>query len=366
MRLLYGVYLLLSVASATDVRITFIQDIEKNASSLIAYGASGDLITRICGTTIKAKESIDFSNINENGVGNFTVGSTSFFVHSDPKYSGGPSCSTDFDHPYTAIQCSGVKWDPEGVVKQDKKSCFFENLAGTGFEDYQTDPRYHKLQRRCGKKKPRLDGDGWPHQRYYYEQLSEVGHCSKTQGCSVSTTNTKSISKTYSATINLPIWISGGYNVAKSWAFGASYSCNGGAGDTVCVWYKVAHTAYRVRMPKGLTEKDMHGPQIVIASPNKENKGGGFQCATGKNCVYKGATYWDCHGGKSKEFMHCGPPEQPELDFRDNFIEPFATKWRRKQAKKNNVKVKDPDVEKTMEDIMTKKKTKAEKEMDDV
>jgi hypothetical protein len=162
MRLLYGVYLLLSVASAADVRITFIRNIETNASSLIAFGASGGLITRICGTTIKAKESVDFSHINDKGVGNFTVGSTSFFVHSDPKYSGGPSCSTDFDHRYTAIQCSGVKWDLEGVVKQDTTSCFSGNLVGRAFEDHQTDARYRKLQRRH-KQKPRLDGDGWYH-----------------------------------------------------------------------------------------------------------------------------------------------------------------------------------------------------------
>ncbi|KAF4437067.1 hypothetical protein FACUT_5973 [Fusarium acutatum] len=178
--------------------------------------------------------------------------------------------------------------------------------------------------------------------------------------------HTDTITKSWSATLALPIWISGGYSVAKSWAVGASYGCNGGAGDAVCVWYRVAHTAYTVRMPKGLTEKDMHGPQIVVASPNKYNKGGGFQCATGKNCVHKGAMYWDCHGKKSKKFTHCGPPEQPELDFRDNFIEPFATEWRKKQAKKNNAKIEDPDVGKRMKKIMTKKKTKAEKEMDDV
>lgn len=355
MRLLYGVYLLLSVASAADVRITFIRNIETNASSLIAFGASGGLITRICGTTIKAKESVDFSNINENGVGNFTVGSTSFFVHSDPKYSGGPSCSTDFNHRYTAIQCSGVKWDPEGVVKQDTTSCFSGNLVGRAFEDYQTDARYRKLQRRY-KQKPRLDGDGWPHQRYYYEQLSEVGYCSKTEGCSVSTSSTKTTTKSWSATVALPIWISGGYSVAKSWAFGASYSCNGGPGDAACVWYRVAHTAYTVRMPKGLTRKGMHGPQIVIASPNKHNIGGGFECATGKDCVHKGAMFWDCHGKKSKEFAHCGPPEQPEIDFRDNFIEPYATEWRQKQSQKKNVKIKDPDVEKRIEDIMGKKR----------
>ncbi|KLO91508.1 uncharacterized protein LW93_8756 [Fusarium fujikuroi] len=324
MRLLYGVYLLLSVAYAADVRIHFIHHRETNASSLIAYSTSGDLITRICGTTIKAKESVDFSNINENGVGNFTVGSTSFFVHSDPKYSGGPSCSTDFDHAYTAIQCSGVKWDLEGVVRQDPKSCFFGNLAGGGFEECQTDTRYHKLLRRCGEREPRLDGDGWPHQRYYYQQLSEVGHCSKTQGCSVTSSNTESISKGWSATVNLPIWISGGYSVSKSWGTGAAYGCNGGAGDQVCVWYRVAHTAYTVREPRGLSKKDMHGPQIVIASPNKNNEGGGFQCATGKNCVHKGAMYWDCHGKRSKKFTHCGPPEQPELDPKNNFIRPYA------------------------------------------
>lgn len=109
-------------------------------------------------------------------------------------------------------------------------------------------------------------------------------------------------------------------------------------------------------MPKGLTKKGMHGPQIVIASPNKHNIGGGFECATGKDCVHKGAMFWDCHGKKSKEFTHCGPPEQPEIDFRDNFIEPYATEWRQKQSKKNNSKIKDPDVEKRIEDIMGKKR----------
>ncbi|KAF5597285.1 uncharacterized protein FSUBG_8561 [Fusarium subglutinans] len=267
-----------------------------------------------------------------------------------------------------AADCSGVKWDLEDVVKQDTKSCFFQNHAGKDFEDYQTDTRDHKLQRRCGNKQPNLDGNGWPHQRYYYEQLSEVGYCSETQGCSVSTSNTKTISKTYSATINFP-WISGGYSVAKSWAFGASYSCNGGPGDRVCVWYRIAHTAYTARMPKGRSRKGLHGPQGVIASPNVENKGGGFQCATGKNCAHKGATYWDCHGQRSKKFEHCGPPEQPELDSGNNYIEPFASAWGKAkgQAGKNNVKVKDIDAEEAMMKNMgdMEKMTEAEKEIND-
>ncbi|KAF4947800.1 hypothetical protein FGADI_10133 [Fusarium gaditjirri] len=344
MRFLYGVSLLLTAASATDVRLIFIRNKETNTSSLIAYGASGDLITRICGTTIEAKESVDFSKINDNGVGNFTVGSTSFSVNSDPKFSGGPSCSTDFDHPYTAIQCSGVKWDLEGLVKQDAEGCFFTD---EGVEDAQ----YHKLQRRCFVR-PVLDGTGWPHQRYYYEQLSEVAYCSETEGCSAGVSETETFTFTASFTFGIDEWISGGLSVAQGWTTGSAYTCNGGPGDSVCVWYKVAHTAYTVKKPKG--GQFVRG---VIASPNMGNRGGGYQCMTGKSCYIKGSMFWDCNGKRLSKFSHCPPPGHPPA-----FKIPYETKpkellgaWGKSYPQQQN------STTKVMEGGKTEKKKEEEK-----
>lgn len=68
----------------------------------------------------------------------------------------------------------------------------------------------------------------------------------------------------------------------------------GEKGETACVWYNVAYTAYTVRNGKyspGVGSWTPHGDPFVIWSPNANNKGGGFYCVIGA-CRSQGDGYW--------------------------------------------------------------------------
>ncbi|KAF9776795.1 hypothetical protein IL306_004960 [Fusarium sp. DS 682] len=303
MRLLYGAFLFLPTAWATEVRIVWRLEKETNSTSLSAYSTNGTLIAETCNRTLGAKDSISFSEVDDDGSGNFTVGNASFLVHSKPEASGGPTCSRAFNSAYTLVQCSGLDWNPEGVVGNKTTDCFSRS-TDEEFLDVQKSTQKNRLQPRCRRKpKPRRDGDGDPHVRYYHEQISEVITCTKKQGCSVSNSDGKTFTKGYSMTYNFGQWISGGFNVGRAWTTGNSYGCNanGEEANQVCVWYTVAHTAYTVRNPKGKGGVNaLHGKQYIIASPNKGNKGGGYECRINDDCRQRGARYWDCNGEKDQ------------------------------------------------------------------
>lgn len=75
------------------------------------------------------------------------------------------------------------------------------------------------------------------------------------------------------------------------------YHCTGGRGETVRVWYNIAHTAYTVRNAfKDLcTFKQTFIEPYILSPPNSENAGGGQYCVVGA-CRHKNANYWDRNG----------------------------------------------------------------------
>jgi hypothetical protein len=163
MRFLYGVSLLLSIASATEIELTWLLQKQTNSSSLTAYLTDGTSIAEKCGRTIEAKNTIDFSEVDGNGVGNFTVGNASFFIHNKPELSGGPSCSTFSNHLHTLIRCLGVNWDPEGVAKSDGPECFSGHSTELELKSFQMEAQKRKLYPRCKRIITELDGDGQYH-----------------------------------------------------------------------------------------------------------------------------------------------------------------------------------------------------------
>ncbi|EXL90993.1 hypothetical protein NOF04DRAFT_18309 [Fusarium oxysporum II5] len=83
----------------------------------------------------------------------------------------------------------------------------------------------------------------------------------------------------WTATANID-FVALGFTVTESYNIGSSYTCNGGPNDTVCVWYKVANTAYVGRVPDvflPMNDCDKHSKQVLIAAPNLDNDGGGMQ-----------------------------------------------------------------------------------------
>lgn len=143
-----------------------------------------------------------------------------------------------------------------------------------------------------------LSGNGNPHQNAWNSQLSETITCGQTAGCSVGRSNSKSHTVSFSATAKLAQWISGDFSVSRSWTTGNSYTCNGAAGDKVCIWYNTMHTAYTVHNSLNTVGSfGCHGdpivsPDFVLKSPNNNNAGGGYYCVVG-TCRNKDDAYWE-------------------------------------------------------------------------
>lgn len=205
MRFLSVFSLLLSVASADRVSLTFTLDPGKNISSLVLYRMNGAVLMGRCGRRINTRVPIDFSevtvncdgegrvppygNYNEKSSfiipvtsGNFTVGDATYAIHPNPVFSGGPSCKTDVDpvNNRISIYCSTLYWDYTDVIQDTRTvetDCFgpFPPVVGEFEMDYYTKEQKQdyekkrvlipKIGRRCppdreNKKPAGIDGAG--------------------------------------------------------------------------------------------------------------------------------------------------------------------------------------------------------------
>jgi hypothetical protein len=85
--------------------------------------------------------------------------------------------------------------------------------------------------------------------------------------------------------------------VSETYSSSTTKGCNGNAGDTVCLWMKLAYTAYTVQTQDINScgdSGDLSDP-IVIKSPNDNNLGGNPYCVVGA-CRNQGDSYWDNTG----------------------------------------------------------------------
>ncbi|CEJ95201.1 hypothetical protein VHEMI10696 [[Torrubiella] hemipterigena] len=153
-------------------------------------------------------------------------------------------------------------------------------------------------------------GDGDPHQAYRYTQVTSTITCApdEQEGCSISRQDAKYYAVQFSGGISA-LWINAGFAVTQTTATGQTGTCNGGAGDTICVWYRTAHTAYTVqkyayywRFQQVQDGTKVDAP-YVIWSPNANGVGDGYVCALNKDCWNQGGVWW----GKS------GPAGGPQL-----------------------------------------------------
>ncbi|KAF5249676.1 hypothetical protein FANTH_4984 [Fusarium anthophilum] len=308
MRSLTSILLFLSTALAADVQVTWRLEKDTKASSVSAMGSNGKVIAETCGSIIHAKYPIDFSDVDDTGSGNFTVGDASYLVHSLPEWSGGPVCSRIFNPQYTLVQCSNVTWDSTDVVKDKANGCFSDSSTDGELQSLQRRSLSHEMHSRGAELEKRqtacagwftrtvLVGDGDPHQNYFHKQLSENINCASAASCSVGQSDSTSFTIGWTANSAGPSWISGGFSVSESWTTGNSYTCNAGKGETVCIWYNIAHTAYTVQeWTKNTCTEGSGGTPFVMFSPNENNKGGGYYCVIG-TCRSKGEGYWDYNG----------------------------------------------------------------------
>ncbi|KAF2147978.1 hypothetical protein K461DRAFT_203549, partial [Myriangium duriaei CBS 260.36] len=138
-----------------------------------------------------------------------------------------------------------------------------------------------------------LVGDGDPHQNYYMMQVSAPETCAD-GGCSITHIDEKS--QGWSASIDtgdVAEWITGGFEVQQTFTSGNDYTCNGNAGETICVWVKIAKTAYTVQ--NGDCDDKPNAQPYVMWSPNVGNRGGEYYCVTG-SCRNSGDGYEDNTG----------------------------------------------------------------------
>ncbi|KAF5668652.1 hypothetical protein FHETE_5203 [Fusarium heterosporum] len=273
------------------------------------------LLARTCSSVISsASNSIDFSDVDVNGFGNFTIGNSKYLVHSKVEFSGGPICTNKYNHEATVVECSGVEWTPGSNVKIED-DCHEKDDAIHSL-DFMNSKRSIRgsevmpaaVQKREASPGPDCNivtrtsmiGDGNPHQNYYLKQLSQIQRCGAADSCTVGYGTTWSITVGWTANAAAAGWISGGFAVSQSWGDSSSYSCGGRRGDEICIWYNTAHTAYTVHNMFRDTCSVGNGWEpnsgsFVMFSPNNQNRGGGFYCVVG-TCRAQGDAYWDYNG----------------------------------------------------------------------
>lgn len=101
-------------------------------------------------------------------------------------------------------------------------------------------------------------GDGDPNQNYLDVQVSDNIACTD-GGCSVGQESSQSVTIGFSFGTNSnfkPTFFQGGFSVSESWETGNDYTCDGEAGETICIWQRVAHTA--VSLTPDATASLMH------------------------------------------------------------------------------------------------------------
>ncbi|RAK94345.1 hypothetical protein BO79DRAFT_261412 [Aspergillus costaricaensis CBS 115574] len=278
------------------VRVTLQQHKTNSEKEILVIDTStSDILASACSLALDTGAFADFSivaDVGLNGNGSIIAGPSTFTVHENVEHSGGIICYRMYDE-YESLLLH-LRPVAESTHIMDTLPIPFsqENLTQPAHEG--------ELEQRqispCSMWYPatKLVGDGDPHQNYYHKQLSENLDCGDLDECAVSASTSKSYTIGWTATANVGQWISGGFAVEQNWETGSAYECTGHAHQTICLWYKTAHTAYTVRNGQfnqctGFNPND--DDSFIMTSPNKGNKGGLHYCVTGY-CRSQGQGYW--------------------------------------------------------------------------
>ncbi|KAF0331288.1 hypothetical protein RB213_001369 [Colletotrichum asianum] len=297
------------------------------ATSVEVFSA-GTVVAEACSNTLDtgsfAALPITFA-VDRTSAGTVTVGSTTYKIHEKKEISGGIVCGRLFDGGESVVSCdiavpAGMSLSrrheciPDGETtmaralrvrkpEQDLQARYIAPIPflTSGETGTNTDKREIGKRQGCYPQKwTELVGDGNPHQNYYHSQITENNECGLAT-CSTGTETSKSVSVGWSVETGGSIseWITGGFSVSVSWSAAVSQGCETEPGNTICQWYRTAHTAYTVRA--GTTNtcsfiRSLSDP-MVLRSPNTNNAGGGYDCVVGAQfCRSLGSAYWDFNG----------------------------------------------------------------------
>jgi hypothetical protein len=80
---------------------------------LLSVFDGSELVAQTCASIIAGTpHSIDFSDLDDNGSGNFSIGDAMYLAHSNPEYSQGPICTKTYNADVAVVECSDVNWTP--------------------------------------------------------------------------------------------------------------------------------------------------------------------------------------------------------------------------------------------------------------
>ncbi|KAI1172802.1 hypothetical protein F4777DRAFT_581564 [Nemania sp. FL0916] len=153
----------------------------------------------------------------------------------------------------------------------------------------------------------KLVGDGNPHQWYKYKQVTGNVDCGDGD-CSSATSKTTTYSLNWGASLKgKNSWAGFDFGVSISESTGQVETCSGGKGDTVCVYWRQAYTAYSVQDYKVGTDGNLvkDGDRYTMWSPNKDEVGSGHVCGRNDRCKQTGNEFW----GSTKDTK--APPGGP-------------------------------------------------------
>ena len=123
------------------------------------------------------------------------------------------------------------------------------------------------------------------------------------------------------STDEVEYWIDGGFFVRQQWTTLHDYTCFAETGETVCIWYNVAHTAYTVwnhyvNMCDG---NEVHSDPFILFSPNQ----GECSAPDPKPCATPGdgppgrdRKYYDVEDSMKEKTGH----QNKEREFRDGDV----------------------------------------------
>ncbi|KAF1830286.1 hypothetical protein BDW02DRAFT_609111 [Decorospora gaudefroyi] len=300
---------------AIDISVIWTHDKPSGTVSLSILDTNEQLIAQSCSSVVDGPSKVDFSTVDEHGFGNFSIDGTSYFSHQLPEYSGGPVCTKKFNDVAAVLDCQGLSWNaPEDPVvetdchgSEESKKWISHMTARNAMPGMEANEVAGNLP--IEKRNPQIVcttsdntvkvGDGFPHQNYHKQQISENIYCGSSPSCSVGHEQSTSFTVGWTASASANGWIDAGFEVQESWSSGNQYTCYGSAGDELCIWYNTAHTAYTVQNNHYNSCKhpsnERYGDAFVMFSPNQQNAGGGYYCVIG-TCRNKGDWYMDKDG----------------------------------------------------------------------
>lgn len=292
----------------------------------VTITSGGTLYAYACAATLELSDvgSVTY-DVDNTGHGNLTVGEKTYLIHGNPEYSGGVACGSMHDHDSVEVDCSADLDISLPAPTTQTETCITDahalfmpaqpeilNLGDADEEEAAITPRAgfrYRRQQTC-LESPQVEnvGNGNPHQNYKHIQLTQTLRCGATPNRMAYFENGKSWTVGFEASISAAGWITGGFAVQRTLSTGDGYQCPGASNNNVCVWLKMAHTAYTVHKRTFNTcswRYSPWGPNYILSSPNIGNRGGRWYCVEGTYCRNQRDYYWD---RTSKEVTPGGPP----------------------------------------------------------